>query len=116
MTTTPAYREPWQHGAKAYPQADSLAAMVAGTKRKRKPLTVHVAHGGLVGETCAHCGQAFDAAYPVNEGDPKDRWVTDKGGYAYVDYDPRTKRAVARHYYCAWAGTMKKVLDMADYI
>lgn len=110
MTTRPAYRKPWTHGAKAYPQADSLAAMVDGTKRCRKPLTVHVAHAGLVGEKCAGCGGAFDADYtaPGMTGTTRDEL-----GYAYVDYDPRTKRAVARHYYCAWAGVMDQVLDLA---
>ena len=114
--TRPAFRKPWEHGAKAYPQADSLTAMVEGMKRRRNPDTVHVAHEGLVGETCAHCGKAFDAAYPANAGAPENAWVKDEGGYAYVDYDPRTKKAVARHYYCAWQGTMKNILDLRDLI
>ena len=37
-TTRPAYRQPWTHGAKAYPQADTFDALRDGTKRKRKSL------------------------------------------------------------------------------
>lgn len=107
--TRPAYRKPWTHGAKAYPQADSLDAMVAGTKRARNPLTVHVAWSGLTDVKCACCGGALDEAYCA-PGMSTD--VVDSTGYAYVDYDPRTKRAVVRHYYCAWAGTMTEVLDL----
>jgi len=107
----PAFRKPWTHGAKAYAQADTLAAMIEGMKRCRKPDTVHVAHAGLVGVTCACCGLPLDSPYPVSPTQP-DSIVQDDLGYAYVDYNPRTKRAVVRHYYCAWAGTIQEVLDL----
>lgn len=109
--TRPAYRKPWTFGAKAYPEADNLAAIVTGTKRARNPLTVRVPHAGLVDERCACCGLALDAEYPVSPNQP-DTLVRDESGMAMVDYDPRTKRAIVRHYYCAWAGTIGEVLDL----
>lgn len=110
VATRPAYRQPWNHGAKSYPEADSLDAMWIGIKGKRKPLTVHVAHAGLTGRVCAGCGVAFDAPYPINAGTSMETMVEDRGGYAYVDVDPKKGTAVARHYYCAWGSLMAEVL------
>jgi hypothetical protein len=116
LTDRPAYREPWTHGAYAYPQADTIDAAAHGVRRKRKPLTVHVAHSGLTGRACDRCGNALDAPYPVNADDPPDQWHTDRGGYAYVDIDPHTGRYTIRHYYCAWTSTLAAVHKFADYI
>jgi hypothetical protein len=109
----PAYREPWHDGAYAYPQADTLAALVDGTRRKRRPLTVHVAHAACEGLTCAGCGYPLDAPYPVNPGDETDEWRTDDGGYAYVDVNPARGTFTARHYYCAWGSTMRDVVALS---
>jgi hypothetical protein len=109
--TRPAYRAPWTHGAKAYPEADTLDAMWQGVARKRSPLTVHVAHAGLVGQCCAGCGLPFDAPYPVSPHQP-DELTVDRLGYAYVDVSPRKGEAVARHYYCAWGAVMADVMKL----
>ena len=111
--TLPAYREPWQHGAYAYPQADTIDAMWEGVRRKRKPLTVHVSHEAIGSHPCAACGEPLAGPYPVNPGDPPDEWRTDTIGYAYVDVKPRERVAVPMHYYCAWGVTMRAVLDVS---
>lgn len=108
----PGYREPWTHGAYAYPQADTLKDMWDGVRRKRKPLTVHVSHESIGDTPCAACGHPLSGPYPVNPGDPPDKWTTDTTGYAYLDVDPRARIAVARHYYCAWGATMARVLEL----
>ena len=111
MTTTlarPAYRQPWQHGAYAYPQADTLAALAAGVKRKRKPLTVHVAHSGVGTLPCAACGLPLGGPYRVNVGD--DPTTVDSTGYAYGDVSPKRGTVVLRHYYCAWGALMERVI------
>lgn len=104
------YREPWTGGAKAYPEADTIAALWAGTARKRKPLTVHVAHAALAGVPCAGCGQPLDGPYVLNAGE--ERTVRDELGYAYVDVNPRAGTATAHHYYCAWGRTMTEVMKL----
>jgi hypothetical protein len=37
---------------------------------------------------------------------------TDGSGYVYVTVDPRTRSAVAKHYYCGWMSLMSKVYDL----
>lgn len=92
------YREPWQAGAKAYPQADTIEALLEGTKRKRKGFIVHLAHSGFGHLPCASCGIPVGDPYPVNEGDKElrtDTWATGR-------YNPTSKRLVPLHYYCSW--------------
>lgn len=108
--TRPAYREPWRHGAKAYPEADTLEAMWHGVRRKRNRLTVHVSHDAIGHLPCASCGRPLGGEYELNPGQGDMR--TDTLGYAYVDVDPRRKVAAARHYYCAWGATMDMVLRL----
>lgn len=104
------YRPPWTAGAKAYPQADTMADVWEGVRRKRNRLTVHVAHAGLKGVMCAGCGHALDGPYPVNDGEEPTH--VDRLGYAYVDVNPRAGTALARHYYCAWGAVMANVLAL----
>jgi len=108
-TNTPAYRAPWTHGAKAYPEADTFEALAAGIARKRKPLTVLVSHDACGDMPCAACGRALGGEYEVNPGAGDLR--TDTLGRAYFDCNPRTGIAVGRHYYCAWGATMRNILD-----
>lgn len=108
--TRPAYRAPWTHGAKAYPEADSLDAMWNGIKRKRKALTVHVSHDAVGDLPCACCGRPLGGEYPLNPGEPK--MVIDRLGYAYCDVNPRTKVARLCHYYCAWGMTLSQVIRL----
>jgi hypothetical protein len=107
-TTRPAFRKPWTHGAKAYHEADSLAAIRDGLGRLRKPLTVLIHHerGALAGVPCAACGKALDGPY-LDDSDHVDR-------YAMVDVDPRSKTYVTRHYYCAWGAVMNKVMKLRE--
>lgn len=108
MTVATAYREPWTNGAKAYPEADSMADLWRGVRRKRSPLTVLVSHDTIGREPCAHCGIALADPYAVHPGEPPTH--TDSLPYAWVDVDPRKRVAVARHYYCAWASTTMSAL------
>lgn len=54
------YREPWQAGAKGYPEADTLVALLEGAKRKRKGFIVHLSHSGFGHLPCASCGILVD--------------------------------------------------------
>lgn len=103
------YRKPWTNGAKAYPEADTLADVVESMKRKRKSYTILVSHEGVAGMPCAACGYPLDGEYPLNPGEPK---MVRDNGRAYCDVNPTRKTAVIRHYYCAWGHTMKMVLDV----
>lgn len=103
MASVPSFRKPWEHGAKAYHEADSLAAIVEhGMKRRRVPYTVLILHKshGVDGVPCAACGE--DLAGPYGDGDHVDN-------YAMVDVNPRSRTMSARHYYCAWGATMSEV-------
>lgn len=104
----PAFRKPWEHGAKAYHEADSLAAIRDGLGRLRKPLTVLVHHdgGALAGVPCDACGEALDGPYEVGNGHVD--------SYAMVDVNPRAKTYVTRHYYCAWGSVMAKIWKLRE--
>lgn len=105
----PAFRKPWTHGAKAYPEADTFAALAEGAKRKRKAFLVHMPNDGEAGlRPCAVCGIALRDPYAVNAGEAPSKTDT----YSTWDYNPRTRRAVGMHYYCSWSALMRAVLDM----
>lgn len=105
----PGYREPWQGGARAYPEADSLRHLAEAAKRKRKPFDVLVR--GIGAEPCASCGIALQDPYHVNPGEA--RTVQDDGARGYrVVYYPRSRRWVARHYYCSWGALMADVVAL----
>lgn len=108
LTTKPAYREPWQHGAKAYPEADNLEALREGTKRKRKHLMVHLAHEGFGHLPCASCGIPIGDKYGDHL-NHQDKWGT---GH----YFPKTKRLVVQHYYCSWGTLMNEVIRLGRFI
>lgn len=107
----PAFRAPWTAGAKAYPQADTIAALADGMRRRRKPLTVHVAMAAVADQPCACCGLPMSGEYEVNRGEGDmhrdDEW-------AYADCDPRSKTFVLRHYYCAWGILLGDVMKLAQ--
>lgn len=103
-TTTPSFRKPWQNGAKAYHEADSLDAIGPGIRRMRKPLTVLILHDthSLDGVPCDACGHDLAAPYPAKgSGEPD--------SYAMVDVDPRSETYIARHYYCAWTALLGEI-------
>lgn len=102
--TKPAFRKPWEHGAKAYHEADSLEAIGPGIKRLRSPLTVLILHetGALDGVLCDACGEDLAGPYTVRGSDEPDN-------YAMIDVDPRSKTYVARHYYCAWNALLGEI-------
>lgn len=111
-TTRPGYRNPWEHGAKAYPEADTPEALREGAKRKRKPLMVHLAHEGFGHLPCATCGIALRDPYAANQDGPKVH--TDQWGTGH--YNPRTKVLIVQHYYCSWSTLMGKVIALGRYI
>lgn len=106
--TRPAYRNPWQHGAKAYPEADTLEALREGAKRKRKTFMVHLSHAGFGHYECAKCGIPLGDPYPANKGDSN--LVTDKWGTGH--YSPKRKDLVVMHYYCSWGALMNQVIAL----
>jgi len=112
LTTRPSFRKPWQHGAKAYHEADSLEALAKGVRRKRNPLTVLIPHAthALDGTPCAACGLDLAGPYAVNPGD--EPTTTDR--HCYADVDPKRGTVALRHYYCAWGHTMNQVLKLRD--
>lgn len=112
MTTRPAFRRPWEHGAKAYHQADNLEALREGMKRKRKWEIVHLSHEGFGHLPCASCGIPVGDPYPVNEGDTVLRQDDSATGH----YFPKTKRLVVQHYYCSWGTLMNQVIQLGRYI
>jgi hypothetical protein len=107
--TRPAFRKPWEHGARAYPEADSLEALFEGAKRRRNTFDVLV--GGLGEHPCASCGIALQDAYPVNPGGPTMKTDDPSRGFRVI-YSPRSRRWVARHYYCSWGALMQGVLEL----
>lgn len=108
-TARPTLRKPWTHGAAAYHEADSIEGILAGLGRIRNPFTALIRHEthGVDGVPCAVCG--LDLAGPSPGRDVPDT-------YAMVDVNPRTKRCVAKHYYCAWGGVMEKVMELKEVI
>lgn len=106
----PAFRKPWEHGAKAYHEADSLAAIEGGMKRKRVPFTVLIHHEthALDGVACHACGEDLAGPYEVSGGKADT--------YAMVDVSPKNKTVVIRHYYCAWTSTMNAVHKLHEVI
>lgn len=104
----PAFRKPWEHGAKAYHEADSLAALAEGVKRKRVPLTVLIRHEthALDGVACHACGGDLAAPYELCPD-----WAD---SYAMADVNPRRGTVALRHYYCAWQGTMAKIMELRE--
>lgn len=100
-------RKPWENGAKAYPQADTIDDVVEYAKRKRNPFTIHLSHVSCGNDPCAACGYPLAGEYPLNPGEPK--MVKDTTGYAYCDVNPRKKTYAVRHYYCAWGHTMNLI-------
>jgi hypothetical protein len=106
MSERPGFRNPWQNGAKAYPEADTLEALREGMKRKRKSTIVHLSHEGFGNMPCATCGTALSAEYGDGH---SDRWGTGT-------YYPSTKRLIVQHYYCSWQTIMNDVVKLGRYI
>lgn len=108
-TTRPAFRKPWEHGAKGYQEADTFAAFAEGMKRKRTVQMVKMPNSGEAGlKPCAGCGIPLRDAYAVNQGgalDHQDEWST-------WTYSPKSKQAYGMHYYCSWGHLMQQVLDL----
>ena len=105
-TTRPAYRQPWTHGAKAYPQADTFDALRDGTKRKRKSLIVHMPNSGEAGDVlCATCGVALREKCPTSQLDKLDErsiWTV----------SPRSKTAYGQHYFCSWSSLFEQIASI----
>ena len=112
ISARPGYRGPWQHGAKGYPEADSIEALRDGAKRKRNTFIVHLNHDGFGDLPCASCGIALRDIYAANPGGPlakQDKWGTGT-------YFPKRKRLVVQHYYCSWQTLMSQVLRLGAWI
>lgn len=111
--TKPAYRQPWEHGAKAYAQADTLEALRQGMKRKRNMQMIHLALDGEFGSlACSCCGIALNQPYAVNKGEnptKTDTWGTGK-------YYPKSKKLVVMHYYCSWGALLQEIFKLGRFI
>jgi len=112
-TSKPAFRRPWEHGAKAYHEADSFDAIREGTKRFRKSLMIHMPLSVAGDIPCGSCGINLDQPYELNPGEGDMR--TDEA-YATITYYPKTKRFTAAHYYCGWGALMQRVFDLGERI
>lgn len=107
MTTArPAYRKPWEHGARAYHEADTFPALVEGAKHKRDAFVVHMPLSAVAGVECGVCHIPLDQPYPVNPGEARTR--TDS--HATVTYYPRTHGYTAAHLYCGWEALMLRII------
>lgn len=89
---------PWTQGARAYPEADSLAAARKGLARRRKDATIilrdkAVASGRIA---CSCCGEP----------------ITAETGNR-TEYLARTKALRPMHYSCAWGQTLQEVENLA---
>lgn len=108
MSAVEGFRKPWEGGAKAYPQADTFAALRAGLRRRRKTTVVHMPNEGEAGaEPCATCGVALRDAYAVN---PRDTRT------AVDDYSTWTwlpgRGLYGQHYYCSWRSIMADAMRL----
>lgn len=103
----PAFRKPWEHGAKAYFEADSFAAALEGFRRKRKAQIFHMANGGEAGEQdCARCGVKLKEAAEGSEFSKATRWST-------WHYDPKQKAVVGGfHYECSWSQLFEAIIAL----
>lgn len=99
----PTFRKPWTHGAKAYIEADTFAALAEGMKRMRKVQTVLMPNTGEAGDKpCAACGVSLKAASPNGSLDKNSYWT----------YSPKRRAAYGMHYECSWGAILQQVLDL----
>ena len=91
----PAYRAPWSHGAYAYDEADTFAALAEGMKRKRKSRIVHMTNEGEAGDyPCVACGIPLREVGPgSNKPDVHSTWTWS------VKHKAATR---GMHYTCSW--------------
>ena len=112
MAERPPYRKPWEHGAKAYFEADTFKALAEGAKRKRKVFTVLMAREAAGHLPCQYCGIALAEPYEVNRG--RGDYTTDKLRFR-VAYNPRDRSYVGRHYYCGWGAILQAIADQSRF-
>lgn len=110
MTTAaakPAFRKPWERGAKGYFEADSFSAALEGFKRKRKTVAFHMANDGEAGaQLCAHCGVVLRDAAEGSEFLKPNRFST-------WHYDPNRKAVVGGfHYECSWSRIFEAIIAL----
>lgn len=112
----PGFYAPWTPGAAhAYAAADSVAAAMAGLRRKR---TVTIwklrASSRDMARPCDACGAPLSGpiapAARASVFDYQYRAGEDATGYYY----PKTKTVRLMHYLCSWGATMRAVQDMAE--
>lgn len=109
VAARPGFREPWTHGAKAYTQADTFAALREGMKRKRNSRIIHMPNSGEAGDMpCASCGIKLKDPYAVNKGGPLEKTDT----YSTWHYSPKSKSGYGQHYYCSWGSLMEKIVSI----
>lgn len=100
-------RKPWQNGAKAYHQAESLqdAETFFGKRyRKRQYFILDEDSPDIQTKNCAICKM------PLN-GPPKGETKITPGA-TYGEYSPKYKKAVAYHYICGWTHTLNALFSM----
>ncbi len=95
----------YKQSAPAYDHADTMAEAVVAYKRCRKPRTFILTDDSPYREryACVVCGALLSE--PGTHGTIES---------AYVDYNPRTKRAHPKHYYCAWSSLLGAVCTSYD--
>lgn len=100
----PAFRKPWTHGARAYYEADTFAALRDGMKRSRKEHYVLMPNDGEAGlRPCATCGVALRDPYQSGT-DTQSVWT----------WVPSRKAAYGQHSGCSWSSLIADLFDLAD--
>lgn len=108
MSNRPAYRNRWEYGAKAYPEADTLEALAEGSKRKRKRYQVSMPFSAVGHLECRVCGGRLDGEYEVNPG----QGDYTRDSQAKVTVDPKAKSLSGAHYYCGWGDLLQQVVAL----
>lgn len=112
----PGFYAPWTPGgAHAYPAADSIAAAVAGLRRKRTVTMWKLrASSADMARPCDGCGAPLSGpiapAARASVFDYQYRAGEDATGY----YFPKSKSTRVLHYLCSWGATMQAVLAMGE--
>lgn len=110
------FRNPWEGGAKAYPEADTFSAAKEGFRRKRKGIMFHMPNSGEAGKLpCTVCGVLLKDPYDVNGHTPSMAHSKTDTNSTW-NYDPKTKKVYGgRHYYCSWVVLLTAISKMHSY-
>jgi hypothetical protein len=105
--TKPAFRKPWENGARGYAEADTFAAAIEGYKRVRTVKMFHMTNSGEAGnQKCITCNRKLsDPAHGTFKRDEFSTW----------EYHPKFKKVGnGQHYICSWTTLFNEIFRQAD--